>query len=378
MKPISFRNITFIALASAGALCSVTSCSRSSGSTHSTETVPDIEVAEAAVDSIILHKVYPGTLTAANTVDIVARVNGYLKSVNFSGGDLVRKGQILFTIEDATYRDACTQAEAQLASARSNLDFSTKQYAAMKKALESDAVSQMEVFQAKNSMEAAEASVHQAEANLNNARTQLSYCVVRAPMEGHITSNSFDPGSFLAGEGSPVKLATIYNDAALTANFYIEDASYLRMFSNENGRSQINFSAIPVSFRETLPHTYTGNLNYMSPSVDTSTGTLLLQARVENPYGELRTGMYTEISLPWKIEPKAVLVQDAALSSDQLGSYLYVVNDSDKVVYTPVKTGELVADTMRVITSGLKGGERYVTKAMLKVRDGMKVNPVGM
>ena len=80
--------------------------------------------------------------------------------------------------------------------------------------------------------------------------------------------------------------------------------------------------------------------------------------------------------MPYRVEPHAVLVRDASLGTDQLGRYLYVVNDSDRVVYTPVKTGDLVADTMRVVVSGVKPGERYVTSALLKVRDGMTVRPL--
>lgn len=91
---------------------------------------------------------------------------------------------------------------------------------------------------------------------------------------------------------------------------------------------------------------------------------------------ELKDGMYVKVSLPCGIGPHAVLVKDAALSTDQLGKYLYVVNDSDKVVYTPVTVGELYHDSLRVIEKGIRPGDRYVTQALLTVRNGMKVRPV--
>lgn len=111
--------------------------------------IPEIQVAEAITDSLTLYKSYPGTLSATNVVEVVGRVNGTLLSSNFSAGDLVHKGDVLFTIESETYRNAVAEAEAQLATAKSSNEYATRQYAAMKKALESDAVSQMEVAEAK-------------------------------------------------------------------------------------------------------------------------------------------------------------------------------------------------------------------------------------
>lgn len=349
-------------------------CSSKSSTTGSD--IPQIQVAEARTDSLTLYKSYPGTLSATSTVEVVARVNGTLLTSNFNAGDLVRKGDVLFTIESTTYRDAVQQAQAQLATAKSSNEYATRQYAAMKKALESDAVSQMEVAQAKSAMEQSEAAIKEAEAALRTARTNLGYCTITAPITGHISSRMVDPGAYLGGAASPVPLATIYDDATMLAVFYIEDDSFLRMHSTSGNRTGIDYSAIPLTFSESLPHDYTGNLYYMSPAVDTSTGTVQLKARVNNQYNELRDGMYVSVKLPWKTDPKAVVVLDGSLSTDQLGKYLYTVNDSDKVVYTPVSVGDLYQDTLRIITKGIEAGDMYVTKAMLKVRNGMTVKPV--
>ena len=97
---------------------------------------------------------------------------------------------------------------------------------------------------------------------------------------------------------------------------------------------------------------------------------------VANPDYELKSGMYASIQLPYEAEPDAIMVKDAAIGTDQLGKYVYVVNDSDKVVYTPIRIGDLVRDSLRIVNSGLTVKDRYVTKALMKVRDGMEVNPV--
>lgn len=359
-----------------GCTLAVTSFSCSHKDSKKEMEAPDIQVAEATTDSLTLYKTYPGIISANSTVGVVGRVNGTLMTCNFSGGDLVKKGQVLFTIEDRLYRDALQQAQAQLASARSSNEYATKQYAAMKKALESDAVSQMEVAQAKNSMESSLAAIKTAEAAVRTAATNLSYCTVTAPVTGHISARNVDPGAYIGGEGAPVTLATIYADADVHATFFIEDDSFMRMHTTAANREGIDYTAIPLIFSEELPHSYTAKLNFMAPDVDSSTGTVELKANINNPYNELKAGMYVSVKLPWKTDPEAVLVKDASISTDQLGKYLYTVNDSNKIVYTPVKVGDLYQDTLRIITEGIEPGAKYVTKAMLKVRAGMTVNPV--
>lgn len=341
------------------------------------DTVPVIDVAEATSRAVTTHKVYPGYLSAYNEVQLVARVDGYLTSKPYDAGSFVKAGTTLFTIESRNYADAVTQCRASLANAEAEAAYARKNYEAMTKALESDAVSRMEVLQSKSNMETAEASVRNARAALNSAETQLSYCTVRAPFSGHVSRCPYDVGAYLSGAASPVALATLYDDAkTVVANFSIDDRQLSSIVKNQdNPRLKTDMEHIPVSFDEKFPHSYTANLLYLSPSVDKSTGTLLMQALINNSEGELRSGMYCKISLPSGYIPDAVLVRDASIGTDQLGKYLYVVNDSNKVVYTPVKTGELIGDTLRIITSGISAGQRYVTKALLKVRDGMTVKP---
>ena len=323
--------------------------------------VPEIDVALVRADSVVIHSTYPGTLVATQEVDLVGRVDGYLLAKDYKPGDFVHEGDILFRIEDRNYRDAVQQAEAQLSTAQATYNYASSRYDAMKRALESDAVSKMEVEQAKSAVEEAAAAIKTAEAALQTARTQLSYCTVRAPFDGHVTLASYDVGAFVAGEASPVALAKIYHDNVMYLDFSIEDAAALANIKARVADSPHLYDSMKVVFSEPLLHDYTARLDYMAPRINTSTGTMQLQAEIANPSAA---------------DPHALLVKDAAIASDQLGDYIYVVNDSNKVVYTPVKTGETVGDTLRLITSGVHEGEKYVTKALLKVRDGMTVKPL--
>ena len=363
-----------MALASTAALACLSSCHHKAHDQR--QEAPAVDVAEAVEDSVVIYNDYPGTLTAVRTVDIVGRVNGYLRAQNYTDGATVGNGALLFTIEDTQYRDAVGQAEAQLQTARSTYDYARRQYEAMKKALESDAVSQIEVVQAKSAYEEAAAAIKSAEAQLQTARTSLGYCYVHAPFAGTVTAALVNVGAYVGGEGEPVKLATIYDNSRLYADFYIEDTSFMQMNTRERGGGIADSDSIPLHFGETLAHSYAGKLDYLSPDINTGTGTMHLRAVVDNPYGELRSGMYATIALPSDVDPRALLVKDASISTDQLGKYLYTVNDSNRVVYTPIKTGGLVNDTMRVVTGGLKPGARYITKALLKVRAGVEVKPV--
>lgn len=336
---------------------------------------PVVDVADVITDSVTMHKTYPGTITAATKADVVGEVNGRLLSQNYKDGSFVSKGQILFTIDPTDYRAALQQAQASLTTARSQHDYYTRQYAAMKKALEAEAVSQMDVIQAENNLRQAAASIQSASAAVTRAQTDLSHCTVRAPVSGYISEATMSVGNYVSGGGTPQVLATIYDNSEFRANFNIEDAQYESMMSGNNTANSPAYRAIPLKFSRPLPHSYTADLFYESPSVNTSTGTLRLAGKVRNIDNELKDGMYVTVSLPYGTNPKAILVRDAALGTDQLGRYLYVVNDSDKIVYTPVTVGELFRDSLRVITKGVRPGQRYVTKALLTVRNGMKVKP---
>lgn len=335
-----------------------------------------IDVAVPEVQSIVIYNTYPGTLTANLSVDVKAKVNGTIQSKNYVSGAPVKKGQSLFTIDPTLYRDALNQAEATLATAKSTRDYAKEHFEAVKKALESDAVSKMEVVQAESAYKQAEASIKQAEAAVSTARTRLGYCNVTAPIDGDITDNAVSAGNYVSGEASPFTLCTIYDNSMMNVHFAIADDEFLDLLNSMNRNDSLNLAELPVEFSEELPHKYTASLDYMAPAMKTTTGTLNLKAKIDNTYKELRAGMYAKIKLPSSRLDNAVLVKDASIGTDQLGKYLYVVNDSNKVVYTPVETGELYCDTLRVITKGINPDDRYVTKALLKVRDGMTIDPV--
>ncbi|MCH5236198.1 MAG: efflux RND transporter periplasmic adaptor subunit [Muribaculaceae bacterium] len=335
-----------------------------------------VDVAEAYTDSVVLYSTYPGYLTAEYYAEVVGLVNGTLRTMNYQSGQHVTKGQTLFTIDPTLYQDAVLRAEATLKSNESNLQYAKSHYEAVMKALEDNAVSKMEVLQAESDYQQAQASVNDSKAALHTAQVNLGYCTVTAPISGYISSNTLSIGNYITGGDAPVKLAEIYDNTHLTANFEVEEAQYERMTAGHKTIDDKLYKDVPLSFNQPLRNSYKADLNYVAPSVDRSTGTLILQGKITNVDNELKEGMYVTISLPYGDNPKAVLVKDASIATDQIGKYMYLVNDSNIVVKRRIDAGEIYQDSLRVINSGIQPGDKYITKALLTVRAGEPVKPV--
>ncbi|MDE5969584.1 MAG: efflux RND transporter periplasmic adaptor subunit [Muribaculaceae bacterium] len=366
----SLGNLALIAT-----VVSTASCSHKKENTYH-QTDEAVSVALPVIDSIVVGKTVPGYISADRAIQIVGRVNGTITNKYYSGGDFVKKGQLLFTIESSQYADKVNQAKAQLETAIANNKYATNRYNALKKALESDAVSQIEVVQAESTMNQSLASIESAKAALNTAQTMLGYTRVVSPADGHISNSTLNVGDYISGENQPVNLATLYDDKVVYAIISVDEGQYIKMKDDAASPvPSVDYTKIPLSFTDVLPHSYTGNLTYVAPSVDKSTGTVKLNVKIDNTYGELKDGMYVVVNLPDYSDPKAILVKDASIATDQRGKYLYTLNDSNRVQYTAIEPGEIVNDSMRIVKSGLKPGQRYVTKALLKVRDGMTVVP---
>lgn len=343
---------------------------KEAGSSHSPMKV---DVARPVVKNIVLHRQYPGYVSAQNSVDIVARVSGYLVSAPFSGGSRISKGQLLFVIEPDQYKDAVVKAEAALDNARAQLDYAENNYVRMSEAARSDAISEIDLIQSATQLLSAKSNVKDAEAALSSAKTTLSYCYIRAPYSGRITLGTLSNGNYVAGSASPVKLATLYEENLMYAYFNIEDRQFVNMIAENRS---ILGDTVFVALQAPVPLSIPAVLDYVSPNIDLSTGTLQLRAEIDNKDGRLKDGMYATISLPYGKKDSAVLVRDASIGSDQLGNYVYVVSGSDTVEYRHIEAGELVDDTLRMVTAGIDADELYVTRALLKVRDGMRVTPV--
>ncbi len=336
------------------------------------ESLP-IEVALPVVQEVTLTREYPGYLDADATVAIVGRVNGTLEGSYYTAGQRVKKGDILFIIEPTQYKDAVKQAEAALQTAKANLEYAENNYERMKIAIKRDAVSQIELLQSQTNVATGKAAVSNAEAQLNSAKTNLEYCYIRAPHDGLMSLSTLSAGSYVAGAGSPVTLATLYKDDIMYSYFDITDNEWLQRMKRGKVEQDdyITFNLGGDNYFRRK-----AKMDYLSPNVELSTGTLRVRAELKNDDGFLKAGSYISVILPYSKVPEGILIKDASIGTDQLGKFIYVVNNSNITEYRHIETGDVVNDSMRLVTSGLKKDERYVTKGLMKVRNGMKITPI--
>ena len=333
-----------------------------------------VEVSKPVVRDVMLTREYPGYLSADATIPVVGRVNGTIVKRNFVEGSRVKQGDLLFVIEPTLYENSVAQAVAALQTAQAEYDYAVNSYERMKVAISSDAVSQIELLQAKSKVESGKAAIDNARAALSTAKTKLGYCYVKAPVDGVVGLRKYSVGAYISGEMSPVELCKLYKDDIMYAYFDISDVQWLKSLQRKD--SGIDQSNITFTLAGAQSYTWKAKIDYLAPDVNLSTGTLQVRAELPNSDGVLKPGSYISVVLPYEKVSNGILVRDASIGTDQLGKYLYVVNDSNRVEYRRISAGSLVDDTLRLVTEGLEPYEKYVTKALLKVRNGMSVVPV--
>lgn len=361
------KKIAIITLAAMLGACGKTSEDKGA------QTALPVEVAMPVVRNITLTHEYPGYLEADATISVVGRASGTLLKQHYTPGNRVKRGDILFTIEPTLYENAVTQAEANLNSAEAGLDYARSNYERMQQAIASDAVSQIEYLQAENNVKSYEAKVNETKAALSTARTNLGYCYVRAPFDGVVGIERYSVGTYIPGATNPVELCKIYKDDKMYAYFDIVDNQWIKQQKRKGEVGAEEY--ITFTLGNDNYFRWKAKMDYLSPDVNLSTGTLRVRAELDNDSHLLKPGSYISVVLPYESIENGILVKDASIGTDQLGKFIYVVSNDNTVEYRPIEAGRLVDDTLRLVTRGLAANERYVTKALLKVRNGMQVAP---
>lgn len=338
---------------------------------------PEVAVARPEVSDVIYTYQYPAYLEAVQTVNLVARVSGFLEKMNYIPGVPVKKGDLLFVIEPQPYLDQVKAAQAELKSTQARLAYAKAQYEKMKEAMPSKAVSEIDFIQSESDYHTALANQQNAKAQLNTARTNLNYCYIKAPFDGRVTRNMVDVQNFVGGSVQPVTLATMYRDKVMFAYFNMAYAEFQNLPVIGNPTSPTD-TVMQLSITDASDSTrvWHGRLDYSSPNVDLQTGTVTVRAIADNPKQELLSGMYVKITIPYKQVHHAVQIPETSIGTSQAGRFVYLVNDDDEIVQQTVKVGILSPNGMREIISGATPDDLYVVQAMMTVRPGMKVKPI--
>jgi len=338
---------------------------------------PKVEVATPVQRPITRYLEATGNTAAIKSVDLVARVQGFLDSINYKDGSFVKEGTTLFTIEPQTYKLKLDQAQAAQAGAEASLKQAEADFKRQSDLVARQAVSQATLDTSTSTRDNAQANLQQAQANTKIAEVNYGYTKVTAPFDGIVTAHLVSVGE-LVGATSPTQLASIVALDPIYVNFNVneQDVLKVRAEARRRGMSPADLTRLPIQIglqtEQGYPHQ--GNLDYAAPTVNQSTGTLAVRGVIPNPDRVLLPGFFVRVRVPIEQEQNALLVPDTALGTDQSGRYVLVVTKDNTIEQRKVQTGPLEG-TLRVIEDGLKADDRVVIAGLLRAIPGQKVEP---
>jgi RND family efflux transporter MFP subunit len=338
---------------------------------------PKVQVANPLQRPITRYLESTGNTAAIKQVDLVARVQGFLASIDYKDGTFVKEGTTLFTIEPDTYKLKLEQAQAAEVGAQATLKQAEADFKRQTDLVAKQAVSVSTLDTSTSTRDNAQAGLQQAQANTKIAAVNYSYTKVAAPFDGIVTAHQVSVGE-LVGVTSPTQLATIVALDPIYVNFNVneQDVLKVRAEARRRGMSASDLTRLPLQVglqtEDGYPHH--GNLDYASPTINQSTGTLGVRGVIPNPDRVLLPGFFVRVRVPIAQEQNAVLVPDTAQGSDQGGRYLLVVNKDNVVEQRRVQPGQLEG-ALRVIEDGLKPDDRVVIGGLLRAIPGQKVDP---
>jgi len=338
---------------------------------------PKVEVAVPLQRAVTRYLEATGNTAPVKNVDLVARVQGVLQTINYQDGSFVKEGTTLFTIEPETYKLKLEQAQAAEAGAQASVRQAESDFKRQSDLVQKQAVSQATLDTSTSTRDNAQANLQQAQANTKIAAVNYGYTNVVAPFDGIVSAHLVSIGE-LVGAASPTQLATIVALDPIYVNFNVNEQDVLRIReeAKRRGMTSDDLKSLPVEagLQTDNGYPHKGKLDYASPTLNQSTGTLPVRGVIPNADRVLLPGYFVRVRVPFDEQKGALLVPDSALGSDQAGRYLLVVNGENVVEQRKVRTGQ-VEGNLRVIESGLKADDRVVIAGLLRAIPGQKVDP---
>jgi RND family efflux transporter MFP subunit len=320
-----------------------------------------------------------GNAAAVNQVKLLARVTGYLEKIHYEDGAFAKKGDLLFTIQQAPYKQQLEQAHAQVLTAQASLAYAKTEFARYTALVKKDAATQTEVDHWNFERQSAAASLLSAQAQVSIDEVNLGYTEVRAPFDGIVGKHLVDPGNVVGGDAQQAALADItqLDPIYVVANLSEQTVLKIRQNLDQHRLTFADLRKVPVdvglSDEQGFPHR--GTVQYVAPALDPATGTLLVRGILPNPDRVFLPGFFVRMRLPMgKVDRNALLVPDRALQTDQGGQYLLVLDNNDVVRQRYVQLGSLMG-ALRVVTSGLTPEDRVVVGDLWRATPGTKVVP---
>jgi len=347
---------------------------------------PAVTVAAPIERTITDHDEYVGRFVAVDSVEIRARVSGYLDKIDFKDGQMVKEGDLLFTIDKRPFQTALDQAKATLEKARAELAFAQGDLDRAAQLVKDKTITVQTFDQRTQVKRVAEANVSAQEAAVRQAELDLQFTDLRAPVSGRIGDRRVSVGNLVTGgtSGNTTLLATIVSTDPIRFEFTFDEGSYLRyerLAANGNvnaARDGIavrgGSSLVRLKLIDEKDFSNIGRMDFIDNVIERATGTIRARAVFANAAGILTPGMFARIQVPGSAPYTALLIPDTAIGSEQARKFVYVVKPDDTVAQKYVELGQL-SDGDRVIKSGLEPTDRVIVEGLMRARPGMKVNP---
>jgi multidrug efflux system membrane fusion protein len=340
---------------------------------------PPVTVAEPTKRTVFDFDEYVGRFAAVSLVEMRARVSGYLDGVHFKDGQLVKQGDLLFSIDKRSFQNAVAQARATLTQAQSNLSFTESDFTRGQQLVKEKTITEQTFEQRSQAYRNAQASVSGAEAQLRQAELDLEFTELRAPISGRIGDRRVAPGNLVTGgtSGNTTLLATIVTSDPIQFEFTFDEASFLRYeriaMAGKDVASRSAGMKVSLKLIDENDFVHEGRMDFIDNVIDRSTGTIRGRALFDNPNGVFTPGMFARVRVPGSPAYEALLVPDAAIGSEQARKFILVVDGDNKAQTKYVTPGQLVGN-LRVIKEGLSATDRVIVNGMARVRPGQVVN----
>jgi len=341
---------------------------------------PPVTVAKPLVQQVADWNEYTGQFTATESVEIRARVSGYLTEIHFEDGQFVKKGDLLFVIDPRPFQITLASAQAQLAQATAKLDLGNRQLTRAAELRQRDNIPASTYDERVQEVQDAKAAIDTANAAIASAKLDLEFTRVTAPMAGHVSRHQVSIGNLVVGgsTGSTTLLTTIVSTDPIYNTFDISEADLLS-YQRAAAEGELKAGAdggllVEGRLIDEKSWTLKGRLNFVENQVDRGSGTLRARAVFPNPDARILAGQFGRLRIPASAPHQATLVPDSAVLSDQSQKILMVVREDGVVEARRVTLGPLF-DTLRVVAAGIKPDDRVIINGLLRARPGAKVTP---
>lgn len=339
---------------------------------------PAVSAADVVVKSISQWDSFNGRIEAVESVQLRPRVSGYIDKVNYTDGQEVKKGEVLFTIDDRTYRAALEQAQATLTRAKTQASLARSEANRTDKLVNTNVVSREEWEQRRSAAAQAQADIRAAQAAVDAAQLNLDFTKVTAPIDGRASRALITSGNLVTAGDSASVLTTLVSLKTVYVYFDVDEATYLHYqnLARSGQGASSNHLALPVEIglvgEEGYPHQ--GKVDFLDNQLTPSTGTIRMRALLDNAQRQFTPGLFARVRLPGSAEFKATLVDDKAVLTDQDRKYVYIVDKEGKAQRRDITPGRLAAG-LRIVQQGLNPGDKVIVDGLQKVfMPGMPVN----